>query len=402
MRVVDRVYGSADIVQGTALTPATVFDAGSVVKQFVAAAVLLLVEDGRVALTDDVRTYIPEMPDVDHTVTLDHLLTHTSGVRDWVGLQMLAGDDADALALVLRQRGLNFAPGEEWSYSNSGYVLLKEVVARVAGTSFSEFVRRRLFEPLGMASTTYSLSPQVGEANLAVAYQQDGDGWTPGVLESDERGGGGALLTTADNLLLWNEALSDGRLGAFVTGALQEPTRLTGGRRLGYGRGLFLDDIGGTPAVWHSGSAGAYKALVARFPDHGLALAILCNAGDSRSPVQFADAIRGMYVPATEADAPAAPGVAVEVESNAGLFFSERTGDPLRLAVRRGELRVEGGPALVAVAARPVSRSGGHARVHVGGRGRGSVPLARIVRPRILRRADHPVQPRAPRYDDRG
>lgn len=354
VRVVDRAYGSADLARGVPLTPSTLFDAGSVVKQFVAAAVLLLVDDGRVALTDDVRMYIPELPDTGHEVTVDHLLTHTSGVRDWTGLQPLASDDADALTLVLRQHGLNFTPGDEWSYSNSGYVLLKELVARVSGISFSEFARQRLFGPLGMASTTYAVEPQQGHEALAVAYQMEDDRWVPGVLEGNERGGGGALLTTAGDLVRWNEALADARLGAFVTEALQQPARLNTGRALGYARGLFLDDVGGSPLVWHSGSAGAYKAVVARVPDHGFALAILCNAGDTRSPMRFAGPIRELFVPDVSdarqeaRDAGAEGG---DVDGRAGLFFSERAGDPLRLVAQRGRLRVEGGPALVAVAA---------------------------------------------------
>ena len=153
--VVNRAYGSADLERDVPISPNTIFDAGSVTKQFVAAAVLLLVEEGRLSLSDDVRKYIPELPDYGHKITMDHLLTHTSGIRDWTGLLPLAGGNADALTMILRQRGLNFAPGEEWSYSNSGYVLLKEIVARTSGMSFAEFTRKRLFEPLGMKTTTY-------------------------------------------------------------------------------------------------------------------------------------------------------------------------------------------------------------------------------------------------------
>jgi len=119
--IVNRAYGSADLERDVLLSPQSILDAGSVVKQFVAASVLLLVEDGQLSLTEDIRTYIPELPDTGHTITLDHLLTHTSGVRDWTGMRPLATGDPDALTLTLRQRGLNFAPGEEWSYSNSGY-----------------------------------------------------------------------------------------------------------------------------------------------------------------------------------------------------------------------------------------------------------------------------------------
>ena len=373
-RVIDRAYGLADLDGGVPLTPTTRFDVGSVTKQFVAAAVLLLVEDGRLALDDDIRQYVPELPDPGAVVTLDHLLTHTGGVRDWTGLQMLARGEETALALTLRQGGLNFAPGAEWSYSNSGYVLLKEVVARVAGAPFSEVARERLFEPLGMTSTEYAEDPQDGtHGRLAVAYQEVDGRWEPGVLSRPERGGGGGLLSTARDLLIWNAALEDGRLGAFVTDALQRPARLQSGREIGYARGLFLDRIGGHRAVWHSGSAGAYKTLVARFPEDDLSLAIACNAGDSRGAMRFAGPIREQFLPTDKPDAAteaAGEAAGVDVERWAGLYLSEpgvdgadvgeARSDPMRLVEQQGRLRVDGGPWLVPVAAdrlRPVEHT---------------------------------------------
>src|SRR5687768_350844 len=170
--VVNRAYGLADLERGAAIGSDTVFDLGSVVKQFVAASVLLLVEEGKVALSEDVRTYIPELPDTGHRVTVDHLLTHTGGIRDWTGILPLAATPTDALTIALRQRGLNFAPGEEWSYSNSGYVLLKEIVARTSGVSFGEFTQKRLFEPLGMRMTTYQHDVRDVVKNRALAYEQ--------------------------------------------------------------------------------------------------------------------------------------------------------------------------------------------------------------------------------------
>jgi CubicO group peptidase (beta-lactamase class C family) len=150
---VNRAYGSTDLERDVPLSPASIFDIGLVRKQFVAAGVILLVEDGRLSLNDDVRKHFPELPDYGHKVTVNHLLTHTSGIRDWTGLRPLMGRNVDdVVSLILRQRGLNYAPGEEWSYSNSGYVLLTDLVAR--GMSFPDFTRKRLFEPLGMKTTT--------------------------------------------------------------------------------------------------------------------------------------------------------------------------------------------------------------------------------------------------------
>lgn len=301
-RVVDRAYGLADIESRTPITPDTLFDAGSVVKQFVAAAVLVLAEDGRLSLTDDIRKYIPELADTGHVVTIDHLLTHTSGVRDWTGIMPLASGEPDALAITLRQRGLNFAPGDEWQYSNGGYVLVKELVARVTGMPFGEYARTRLFEPFGMTSTRYIVDISPDMPQLARAYEKRGGEWRLDMLEGNARGGGGALLTTARDLLTWSEAIREGRLGAAVTARMHEPARLNDGSTHDYGRGVFLDDNGGGPVLWHTGSAAGYKSLVARFPAQQLSVAITCNAGEIADRTRFAAAIFDLFAPGARSE----------------------------------------------------------------------------------------------------
>jgi len=355
---VNRAYGLADLERDVPLSPGTVFDVGSLRKQFVAASILLLVEEGRLALSDDVRKRIPELPDYGNKITLDHMLTHTSGLRDWVGLLNLADGDVEAWTMILRQRGLNFAPGEEWSYSNSGYVLLTEIVARTSGMSFAEFARKRLFEPLGMKATTYVDDMQDVIKNRALPYEKAGNGWKQDMLLGNDRGGGGALFSTASDLLIWNEALTSAKLGAFVSEKLQEPAKLNNGRALSTaGRGLFMETHRGAKEIWYTGSAAAYKAFLGRFPEHGLSISILCNAGDSANRTLYAQRIFDLFVPAAPAAAPeseAPPAntgdALVDVNGKAGLFFNERSGEPLRLAVDRGRFRVAGGPGLVPVA----------------------------------------------------
>ncbi len=355
--LVNRAYGSADLERDVPIRPDTVFDVGSVVKQFVAAAVLLLVEEGRLSLTDDVRKHIPVLPDYGHRITLDHLLTHTSGLRDWTAIGALAAGDQDALTMILRQHGLNFAPGEEWAYSNSGYVLLKEIVARKSGASFAEFTRRRLFKPLGMKATAYRDDLREVIRNRALAYEKVDGRWKLATRLDNDRGGGGALFSTAADLLIWNDALTQGRLGPFVTEKIQEQARLRNGRKIGYARGLFVDTLrGGIPVVWHSGGAGGYQSLLARFPEQGLSIAILRNSDAGPDGAALARRIFDLFVPdrdsnETEAPAPATStdpaGVKPELDCRAGLFFSERTGEPLRLTTEGGRLRIAGGPALV-------------------------------------------------------
>jgi len=355
--VVNRAYGLANLETEAPIGPSTMFDIGSVQKQFVAAAVLLLVEEGHLALSDDIREHIPELPDYGHEITLDHLLTHTSGVRDWVSLSNFSSEEEDALTMILRQRGLNFAPGEEWSYSNSNYVLLKEIVARTSGMSFSAFTRTRLFEALGMDHTIYAADIRAAK-NGAHAYEKENDLWKPAMMLGDERGGG-AVLSTVSDLLIWNKALSSARLGTFVTEKLQEPARLNNGRELSYARGLFVGTSPFGRVIWHTGSARAYKALLSRIPEHGLSIAMLCNAGETAERNMARRRIADLFLPEPAAQKPEAAEPAadadgtgmqdIDVSSKAGFFFNTRTGEPLRLVVHDGGLRVDRGPVLIPI-----------------------------------------------------
>ena len=360
--VVNKAYGSADLEREVPITANTVFDAGSIRKQFVAAAILLLAEEGKLSLTDDVRKHIPQMLDYGHKITIDHLLTHTSGIRDWQPLLNLAGGDPDAMTMILRQREINFNPGDEWSYSNSGYVLLPEIVTRVSGTPFSEFVRKRLFEPLGMKLTTYVDDPLFLIKNRALAYKKEKDAWKMDMYLGRERGGAGALFTTAADLASWNDALANKRLGAFVSQKLTEPAVLNNGRKLSYARGLQLEPFrGGGQMVWHSGGAAGYSAVAGYLPQQGLSFGITCNAdGSARS--QYAGRLLDLFLPPgsiREGSPVAAPGDAKKPPMNAdaglsakaGVFFDEKTGLPLRLAVNNNTLTIPGGGPLVAVAA---------------------------------------------------
>jgi CubicO group peptidase (beta-lactamase class C family) len=357
--VVNRSYGLADLERDVPISPSSIFDIGSVRKQFVAAAVLLLVEEGRLSLSDDIRKHFPELPDYGQKITVDHLLTHTSGIRDWTGLRPLAGGNVDVVSLILRQRGLNFAPGEEWSYSNSGYVLLTDLVARKSGMSFPDFTRKRLFEPLGMKTTASPADLRDVIKNRALGYEKEGNGWRVGMYVGNERGSsGGAILSTAADLVIWNDALTSGRLGAFVTEKLQEQARLNNGRKLSYARGLIVGSYRGGPMVSHSGSAAGYSAWLGRLPAQGLSIAVLCNA-DETSATALARRVGDQFLPAAgagtdEAKVPAAVAEGTDVtrldlDSKAGLFFSERSGEPLRLLVNNGRLGIGGGPPLVPV-----------------------------------------------------
>lgn len=357
--VVNKAYGSADLERDVLLNTNSIFDAGSLTKQFVASAALMLVEEKRISLSDDIRKYIPELPDYGKKITIDHLLTHTSGIRDWTGIKPLSAANDDVLKIILRQRSLNFNPGEEWSYSNSGFVLMKEIIVRVSGMSFSAFTTKKLFEPLGMKSTKYVEDMREVIPNRALAYDKDGGRWKMAMLLDNNRGGGG-ILTTASDLLIWNDALSDKKISAFVSEKIQEPAHLNNGRKLSYARGLFLDSTdNGTAFWWHGGSADGYKSVLGRFPSEGLSIAIMCNSGDNTDRVAFARRIYDLFTPGkhTSDGKKFTPPVIVKgadsaefnINDKAGLFFNDITGEQLRIGVANNSLRIAGGPRMTTI-----------------------------------------------------
>ena len=167
----------ADLNLGVPITPTTVFDIGSTSKQFAAAATVLLANEGKISLSDDVRKYIPELPSYGKTITIDHMLRHTSGIRDYNGLLYLAGhyfedytDDDDGLAVIVKQRALNFEPGSKWDYSNSGFFLLSVIIKRVTGKTLAEFAKERLLTPLGMTVTHSRVDHTALLPHRATAY----------------------------------------------------------------------------------------------------------------------------------------------------------------------------------------------------------------------------------------
>ena len=355
--VLTRYYGLANLEKRTPLSASSLFDIGSTQKQFTATAILLLEQDGRLSLSDDIRKHLPELSDYGHRVSVDNLLTHTGGIRDWTGLMPMAPEGTDVATLLLRQRGLNFVPGTEWSYSNGGYELAKMIVARASGMSFAEFTRTRIFEPLGMKSTAYVPDILQAGANAALGYQRDGASWKPFMLLGNDRGGGAIVSTVAD-MLTWQDALASGKLGKVVTGKLHEQTRLTNGRKLNYARGVIVDSTPGGVVISHAGGAAGFSTWMGRVPEHNLSVAVSCNFDPVSATALAGRIIDDVFLPPAGAEAlarwratrpVAVPGV--DVSSRAGLFFDERTGEPMRLAVNNGRLQVVNGPPLVPVSA---------------------------------------------------
>lgn len=352
--LLSRAYGSADLEHDIPNTPATIFEAGSISKQFTAAAILLLVEDGKLGLGDDVRRYVPELPDYGATITIDHLLNHTSGLRDWGTVAAFAGWPRgtshytmdDVLAIIARQRALNYAPGAEYSYNNSGYNLLAIIVQRVSGQSLADFTKARIFEPLGMRATSWRDDYRRVVPGRAIAYQRGGEDAFVQAMPFEDGYGNGGLLTTVGDLLIWNEALTAGRLGTRVAERLAEQARLTGGRQISYGRGLVTQSRNGQAEILHTGATAGYRSYLGRFPQSRLSVALLCNAANVSPSLAYP--VADLFLPSDQP--PATTSVTVPDSAGlAGRFVSDTTGAPLRLAIEGGNLRFAGGPPLQAL-----------------------------------------------------
>jgi CubicO group peptidase (beta-lactamase class C family) len=321
--VLERAYGMADLERDVPNAPDTIFEAGSVSKQFTAAAVLLLARDGKLSLDDPVRKYIPELPDYAQgsgngsarTITIRHLLTHTSGLRDWGEVAGIAGwprgrrvhTHAHVLDIVSRQKDLNFTPGTNWSYSNTGYNLSAILVARVSGQSFADFSRERIFKPLGMTRTSWRDDYTRIVKQRAIAYAPSTDGYREDMPFENVHGNGG-LLTTVGDLLRWNENFVSPTIGdaAFVA-EQQTPGRFTDGRVHEYALGLYVRSYRGVREVSHSGSTAGYRAFLARYPDQRFSVAVLCNAA-SANPTQYAHAVAEAFLGAAFTTPAAAAG----------------------------------------------------------------------------------------------
>jgi len=282
-------YGSANLEYDIPVTPETMFHVASVSKQFTVFAILLLAEEGKLNFDDDIRQYIPEVPDFGHTITLRHLASHTSGMRDQWNLLRMAGwrlDDVitteHVLKMVAKQKELNFKPGEEFLYSNTGFTLLAEVVARVSGKSFAQFTQERLFTPLNMSNSLFYDDHQKIVSNRAYSYERSGNGYKKSVLNFSNVGAT-SLFTTAEDLLKWSANFTEPTVGSpAVIEQMNTLASLNNGDTFGGAYGQFISYYKGTKYIQHSGGDAGFRSYLARFPKQNLAIAILNNGADAR------------------------------------------------------------------------------------------------------------------------
>jgi CubicO group peptidase (beta-lactamase class C family) len=301
--IYERAYGMADLEQGSPIGPNTVFHIASISKQFTAFAILLLEKDGKLSLDDDIRKYLPEMHDFGKTITIRHLLNHTSGLRDQWSLLTLAGwrmddviTDDDIFRLACRQRDLNFPPGDRHLYSNMGYTLAAMIVERVSGQAFRAFTRKQIFEPLGMTQTRFPTDHEEIIPGRARSYNPTGPGKYKNAVLTFSTAGATSLLTTVGDLAKWDNNFYEPRVGnAKLIARFQEVGILNNKKTISYALGLDIGDHRGLKTVEHSGSDAGYRCTLLRFPTERFSVIVLANSGDS-GPSDLARRVADLYL----------------------------------------------------------------------------------------------------------
>jgi CubicO group peptidase (beta-lactamase class C family) len=372
--MLQKAYGMADLEHDVPLAADSIIEAGSVSKQFTAAAVLLLARDGKLSLDDPVRKHVPELPDYKVPLTIRHMLTHTSGLRDWGSLYGIAGwprtsrayTHAHVLDLLSRQKALNFTPGTDRSYSNSGYNLAAIIVSRVSGMPFADFTRTRIFEPLGMTRTSWRDDYERIVPGRAIGYQEIKGTFRQDMPFENVHGNGG-LLTTVGDLLKWNQNFVIPKIGdADFRREQLTPGKFTNGNEHNYSMGLYLMNYRGLNEISHSGATAGYRAYLAKYPDMVVDVAVLCNAsnGDATgaahavADVYLAGRVKLLDPPPASKPKPAPPSTwkpsAADLKAFAGAYHSEEIETTLTIGVKDGALELRRRPDTV-IALRPLS-----------------------------------------------
>ncbi len=351
-----RGYGMANLDHGIALGPRSVFRIASTSKQFTAAVLLLLARDGVLDLDDDVREYVPKLRAYEWPVTIRQLIHHTSGYRDYLALMHLGGwrdedwiSDEQAVDLLARQRELNFEPGSEHLYSNSGYFLLSQVVRGATGKSLRQVAEERIFGPLEMRGTHFHDDHKRVVPERAVGYAPLEEGGFEVSMTTLDMVGDGGVFTTVEDLARWDRIFYDASLGEGFVEQMLTTAVLPDGEDTGYAFGLAVSDYRGLRRIAHGGSFVGYRAQMIRFPERRLSVICLCNRSDA-NPTRLAQAVADLYLAdlapegpeeAVDKTAEAAPPAAVPAEllaARAGGYRRAGEGTVIELKLEDGRL----------------------------------------------------------------
>ena len=350
-----KAYGLASLELAVPLSPQSVFSMGSVSKQFTAASVVLAAERGFFSLDDDVRKYIPELPDYGHVITLRQMIHLTSGLRDFFELLLLSGhyrsdfnSPDEIFKIVVRQRGLNNIPGEEWIYSNTNYFLLGMVIERTTKKTLSEFAAENIFKPLGMSHTLFYDDHALVVPGRVPAYDlSPQDGFRVDWSTTYALVGGGGLMSTVDDLLLWDRNFYANRLGkGTLLQQLQTPGVLNNGNKISYAMGLDLGNYRGLPIVEHDGVTFGYRAELLRFLEQKLTVICLCNIATA-DPLNLARKVADVYLadqlhPGASALNPSSNWNLPDPAEFAGKYLDPRTHLMDTFSLKNGDLMADG------------------------------------------------------------
>ncbi len=356
-------YGMANLELGVPVTPATVFAIASITKAFTAMSVLLAADQGKLSLDDEVQKYIPEWQDRDDHITVRHLLTHTSGIRDafallgWAPAESTSDVNESIVKILARQRGLNFPPGSEYQYNNGGYNLLATILKRATGQSLGEFAAAHIFTPLGMAHTHVQNDIAMLVPNRASGYTRDAIIWRAAKQDGGVVGNAGMYSTVGD-LLRWERNFDNPHVGKpDMLASMQKPMTLAGKPSPEYGLGFGLGEYRGLPTAASSGGDYGIASEVARFPNQHFSVAVLCNednivmGGKARlnpdvfingiADIYLSDALKPVAAPAALPTAPAPTSVKLtdaELSEKTGLYRIGGVDFPVRMRVANGVL----------------------------------------------------------------
>lgn len=358
-----RGYGMSNLEYGIPLSPSSIFHIASISKEFTAMAIVMLAQQGKLSLDDDIRKYVSEVPDFGERITIRHLIHHTSGLRDQWSLLEMAGwreDDviteADILDLISRQKALNFRPGDEHLYSNTGYTLLAVIVKRISGQSLRDFADANIFKPLGMTRTHFHDDHSMIVKDRTSAYQPRTGGGLKVSIPVFDTYGATSLFTTVEDMAKWDQNFVDKKVGGEA--AMEQmltPGVLNSGKKLTYALGLSLGEYKGLKTVGHGGSDAGYRSDFVRFPDQQFSVVCFCNVSTSNpsmltrrvADIYLADQIKQPPPPPKPAAPMAASTVTLteqELASKAGVYTERKTETTIRLEMKEGKLTAAMGP----------------------------------------------------------